>query len=164
MDMEFLSEVRVFFLCGLSGICCGIVYDFIRIIRRIFKPGTVLVLMLDILFWILCAIFTFCMLFFVNYGRVRWYEWFAIAIGAGAYFLSASPMVTEGGTMFFKLLLKLLKFVTAPLFSLIKVIFALFGRFKGKISEKIVKNRLTTARFWFKIKKKMVFYRKYLKK
>lgn len=164
MDMEFLTEVRVFFLCALSGICCGIVYDFIRIIRRIFNPGKAGVLILDVLFWILCAIFTFCMLFLINYGRIRWYEWFSIALGAGVYFLSASPMVTEGGTAFFLLLFKVLKFIIKPIFSLIRPVLAFFAKIKGKISEKIVKNRLTTARFWFKIKKRMVFYGKYLKK
>ena len=164
MDMEFVSELRVFFLCGVCGIVCGIVYDMIRIVRRIVSPGAVGILLLDVLFWILCAFITFGVLFFVNYGRIRWYEWIGIAMGAGAYFLSASPLVTDGGTVFLMLIIKLVKILISPILYIVKVLKLLFGSIKGKISEKIAKNRLTTERFWFRIKKRMMFYCKYLKK
>jgi len=164
MDMEFMSELRVFFLCGVCGIACGIVYDMIRILRRVAKPGATGILLLDILFWIVCAFITFGALFFVNYGRIRWYEWIGILMGAGAYFLSASPLVTDGGTCFLMLVIKLVKILILPILYIAKVLKSLFGGIKRKISEKIAKNRLTTERFWFRIKKRMMFYCKYLKK
>lgn len=164
MDMVFLTELRVFFVCGLCGVACGILYDMFRILRRIFNPGTGVILALDIIFWILCAVITFGMLFYVNYGRIRWYEWLGLAIGAGAYMVSASPLVTDGGTSFFMFLLRVLKLVCSPLFFLVSKLKLMFCRIKGKISKKITKNRLTIGRFWFRIKKRMNFYKNFLKK
>ncbi|MBQ7039179.1 MAG: spore cortex biosynthesis protein YabQ [Clostridia bacterium] len=164
MDMEFLSEIRVFCLCGLLGVACGILYDIIRIIRRVAEFKAVGILIMDILFWVLCACLTFSMLIFINYGRLRWYEWAGIMLGAGSYFLSASPMVTDGGTAFLKCILRLILWLISPVFLVLKGLKAVFGRIKGKFSEKIAKNRLTMGRFWFRIKKRMIFYKKYLKK
>ena len=168
MDMELLFEIRVFFLCGLCGIACGIIYDLIRILRRTLKVGTVMTFLFDILFWILCAVLIFFMLFYANYGRARWYEIAGLTLGAASYFVSVSGMVVDGGVMFLKALLKLvyivLKTVFYPVFFIYKKLSVKFCKIKSFFSKKIRKNRLTMGRFWFKMNKRLLFLNRFMQK
>ena len=168
MDMELLFEIRVFFLCGLCGIACGIIYDLIRILRRTLKVGTVMTFLFDILFWILCAVLIFFMMFYANYGRARWYEVAGLTLGVASYFVSVSGMVVDGGVMFLKTLLKLicviLKTVFYPVFFIYKKLSVKICKIKSFFSKKIRKNRLTMGRFWFKINKRLLFFNKFMQK
>lgn len=168
MDMVLLIEIRVFFLCGLCGIACGIIYDLIRILRRTLKVGNIMTFLLDILFWILCAILIFFMLFYANYGRARWYEVAGLLLGAASYFVSVSGMVVDGGVMFLKTLLKcgyiVLKTVFYPVFFICRKLTVKFCKIKSFFSKKIRKNRLTMGRFWFRINKRLLFLNKFMQK
>lgn len=168
MDTELIFEIRVFFLCGLCGIACAVVYDLLRIIRRVFNAGSKTTFFMDIIFWILCTALTFGMVFYANYGRIRWYEGAGLVLGASAYFLSASRMVTDGGVWFLKLVISLLKnvlkVVLFPFVVILKSLKKIFKKYYTKIRKKTVKNRLTLSRFWFKMKKRVEFYTRFLKK
>lgn len=168
MENELISEVRVFFLCGLCGIACGIVYDLLRVVRRTLNAGTKVTFFFDILFWIICVSLTFGMIFYSNYGVIRWYEGVGLIIGAVAYFLSVSSMITEGGTIVFKFIMKVMKnILKILLFPLIFVFDRLkksFTKKYSKIRKKTTKNMLTLRRFWFKIRKRVEFYAKLLRK
>ncbi len=168
MGNELIVEVRVFFLCGLCGIACGIVYDLLRVIRRTLNAGPKMTFFFDIIFWLICASLTFGMIFYSNYGVIRWYEGVGLIIGAVAYFLSVSHVITEGGTIILKFFMKATKNVFKIL--LFPFLF-IFDRLKKgftkkylKIRKKTTKNMLTLRRFWFKIKKRAEFYAKFLRK
>ncbi len=168
MGNELIVEVRVFFLCGLCGIACGIVYDLLRVIRRTLNAGAKATFFFDILFWIICASLTFGMIFYSNFGIIRWYEGVGLIIGAVAYFLSVSRMITEGGTIILKFFMKVTKNVLKILLFPILFVFSRlkksFAKKYSKIRKKTSKNMLTINRFWFKIKKRVEFYAKLLRK
>ena len=85
MDTGVAFEIRVFFLCGLCGVACSVVYDLFRIARRCLKTGAAATFVLDLLFWLSSAYLTFSMVFYANYGRVRWYEFFGLLLGGFVY-------------------------------------------------------------------------------
>ena len=168
MGNELIVEVKVFFLCGLCGIACGIVYDLLRIIRRTLNAGTKATFAFDILFWIICASLTFGMIFYANYGAIRWYEAVGLIIGAVSYFLSVSRMITEGGTIILnfviKLIQRILKIFLFPFVFLFSIAKKTLAKKYSKIRKKTTKKMLTLKRFWFKIKKRMKFYVKLFRK
>ena len=166
--MIIAVEVRVFFMCGLCGIACGVLYDMFRIIRRAFELKTVATFFMDTVFWILCALLTAGVLFYANYGRLRWYEGVIAVIGAVSYFLSASPLVVDGGVFLVltvkKILYILLKTVFFPLFLVLKLTNRFFCKIKLFFSKKISKNMLTIRNFWFRIKKRMFLFKRFSRK
>lgn len=168
MEIEIAFEIRVFFLCGLCGVACGIVYDLFRIARRCLKAGAAATFVLDMFFWIVCAFLSFGMVFYANYGRLRWYEIFGAVLGCAVYFISASGLVVGGGVRVVNGILKLLggliKILFAPVIFILRLFFKPLCKLFEKISKKIKKNRLTMGRFWFKIKKRLDFYTKILRK
>ena len=124
--MEVAFEIRVFFLCGLCGVACGIVYDLFRIARRCLHAGVTATFILDILFWMVCAFLTFGMVFYANYGRMRWYEVVGILLGGTVYFASVSRLVVDGGVCavdaLCRLLKGVLKLVFFPVFFLLRLL------------------------------------------
>ncbi|MBR4030580.1 MAG: spore cortex biosynthesis protein YabQ [Clostridia bacterium] len=139
MDTELIFEIRVFFLCGLCGIACAVVYDLLRIIRRVFNTGSKMTFFMDIIFWIMCTILTFGMVFYANYGQIRWYEGVGLVLGASVYFLSASKMVTDGGVLFLKFVISLLKNILKVVIFPFAVIFKGLSKFFRKYYIKIRK-------------------------
>lgn len=168
MDTGVAFEIRVFFLCGLCGVACSVVYDLFRIARRCLKTGAAATFVLDLLFWLSSAYLTFSMVFYANYGRVRWYEFFGLLLGGFVYFMSISRWVTDGGVrtvnFFAALINKLLHLLLFPLFFVLKILFRPIFRIHKNFLKKMRKNRLTMGHFWFKIRKRMEFYTKFLRK
>ena len=91
MSGQIVSEGQFLLYCFLSGICITIVYDFLRIFRRIRRHGTVWIAIEDLFFWIAAAIFLFYVLYKTNNGVIRW---FSIA-GAAAGMLIYKSVIGE---------------------------------------------------------------------
>ena len=74
MIAEFLTEELAKILVTiLYGVICAIVYDMVRIIRRVLPHGIVAVSVEDILYWMLMSVCTFVMLIKINDGGIRFY-------------------------------------------------------------------------------------------
>lgn len=87
------DQIWAFLLVTLLGVILGIVYDFYRVIRQIWRPrrwGTILG---DALFWILSTIFAYGFLLYINWGEVRFYVFLALAGGLAVYFKTVSRPV-----------------------------------------------------------------------
>lgn len=79
MSGQIVSEGRFLLYCFLSGICITIVYDCLRIFRRVKKHSTGFVALEDLIFWFAAAAFLFYMLYETNNGIIRWFS----IVGAG---------------------------------------------------------------------------------
>lgn len=82
-----VEELLVFKDALLLGIAMVIVYDILRLFRRILPHGIVWVSIEDILYWLVAGIMIFLLLYYRNDGEFRFYIVFGIAGGALFYYL-----------------------------------------------------------------------------
>lgn len=82
-----VEELLVFKDAFLLGIAMVIVYDILRLFRRILPHGIVWVSIEDILYWLVAGIMIFLLLYYRNDGEFRFYIVFGIASGALLYYL-----------------------------------------------------------------------------
>ena len=94
-----VSGEAVFFLCSvLTGILTMLLYDILRISRRIVKVGTSVVTIEDILFFVVAALMLFYVAYLKNSGEIRWQGFIGGALGAGIYFAVIRNRVVDAGT------------------------------------------------------------------
>lgn len=115
--MIIISEQAFLFLtCVKTGIIMGILYDIIRVIRRIVEHPNWIVHVEDLLYWITCGCFAFVMIFWKNYGQIRSFVFLGILIGGILYFSTVS-------SYFIKIITQIIKsFIIVPIGCIIKVI------------------------------------------
>lgn len=85
MSGQIVNEGHFLFYCFLSGICITVVYDCLRIFRRVKRHGTFWVAIEDLIFWFGAAIFLFYVLYETNNGVIRWFSIAGAAVGMLIY-------------------------------------------------------------------------------
>jgi hypothetical protein len=140
MDIDLTVQAVTFGGACVLGLSLGLVYDFMRILRRrisLRAVGPVL----DLLFWLLCtgALFVFAA---ASGGEVRIFMVAAILLGAAVYFLALSRPVLF-------LLNRVADFLSF-IFHLLLLPFRILGQL-GKNFIKILKNHFHYQARWFKI-------------
>ncbi|MBQ8663084.1 MAG: spore cortex biosynthesis protein YabQ [Eubacterium sp.] len=93
-----LEQGRLF----LSGIVCGVVvwflYDLIRLWRRILPHGTVWMALEDVIFFLVCALVGFQVLYPQSLGQLRVFLILAFGVGSLAYHKLVSPYLIRAGS------------------------------------------------------------------
>ncbi|MDD3765867.1 MAG: spore cortex biosynthesis protein YabQ [Eubacteriales bacterium] len=95
MEITTSNQLFIFGVCVLCGVAVGLLYDFFRIIRRLFKTRQTVAATQDLLFWILVCVVFFAISLNINSGEMRLYQFLGAAIGATAYFLTISKFVVR---------------------------------------------------------------------
>ena len=85
MSQDIVQEVTFFLHSILMGLIITFAYDWIRIFRRLFKHGRVLISVEDLLYWFACGIGVFYMLYRENSGVLRWFAVMGAALGMFFY-------------------------------------------------------------------------------
>ncbi len=94
-----VSGEAIFFLCSvLTGILAMLLYDILRISRRIVAVGTSVVTVEDILFFVVAALMLFYVAYLKNSGEVRWQGFIGGAPGTTVYFVVVRNRVVDAGT------------------------------------------------------------------
>ena len=95
MSAVIIEEVRIFINVIALGMVMQIVYDIIRIFRRLTKRGIIIVAIEDILYWIVASFAIFYYSYEVNNGKFRVYILVGVFLGMilfeisiGKYFVS----------------------------------------------------------------------------
>ena len=122
MTIDTNHELYVFFISFISGIICSAIFDFFRISRKRYKQKTFLINISDVLFWIISCIICYGCIFFTNNGKIRLYEFIAIAIGGFIYFLLLNRFFNVVFVNFFKIIEIILKILLTPTRFLYKII------------------------------------------
>lgn len=130
MSPEIIAELSFLLHCFLMGVFITVLYDVLRIMRRIFPHNATAVSAEDFFYWIICSFLIFAMLIRENDGVLRW---FAVA---GAMTGMILYRKTFGS------------FLVKYLSLLIKRLLHLVGRFLAAILKplNLVKNRLRWRR------------------
>ena len=95
MSLGILEELQFFGLAVLRGIFILILYDLIRIFRRIVPHGVLAVALEDVFYWAGTALLIFQLLYRENDGAVRGYALFAVAAGMLFYHQTVSNWMVE---------------------------------------------------------------------
>ncbi|MDE5717000.1 MAG: spore cortex biosynthesis protein YabQ [Lachnospiraceae bacterium] len=149
MSREIVQELTFFTHSVILGLVITFIYDWVRVLRRLFKHGTVLMSAEDFLFWLACGIGVFYMLYRENDGTLRWFAVLGAAIGMFFYKLIVrDAFVNVMSTCLHKIMwsvFRLLQFVLKPLKSLINAgkTFVLYLGRKLKKCKEFIKKRLT---------------------
>ena len=91
MSQNIVTEAVFAAKCIGMGVLITIAYDILRICRRCVRHSRFLVSLEDFLFWVICAIFIFLVLYQENNGILRWYCIGGALIGMFLYGKLISP-------------------------------------------------------------------------
>ena len=130
----------------LMGLVITVVYDILRIFRRVVRHGTFLVSVEDLLFWVACSFGIFNMLYYENNGMFRWFTVLGAAVGMLIYKKTFSDLFVRSFTALFcqigKILTKVLYFLCTPVRAYI--------RWQKKMVKKAEKKAKSSGRIWKK--------------
>lgn len=149
MSREIVQELTFFTHSVLIGLVITFVYDWIRVLRRLFKHGTLLMSVEDLLFWLACGIGVFYMLYRENNGTLRWFAVLGAAVGMFFYkMIVRDAFVNIMSTCLHKIMwfvFRVLQIVLKPVKRLISAekTFVLYTGRKLKKCKNFIKKRLT---------------------
>lgn len=131
------GEGSLLFLSFLFGIALMLLYDVLRVFRRMIKHGTIFMAVEDVFYWALCAVGIFAMLYQENDGLLRWFVLVGVAVGMLLENSLISPFVVRVFVRIFgtlqKIIGKILRVLTRPL----KKVFIFFRKQLKKVKKAI---------------------------
>ena len=89
------NEASFFAISTLCGMGLVLVYDILRIFRRIVIHGNLWVGIEDICYWCFCTIVVFLLLYQKNAGMLRAFAFFGILVGGAIYSFLFSKFVVK---------------------------------------------------------------------
>ncbi len=85
MSQDIVREVTFFLHSVCMGLLITFVYDWLLIARKLIKHWSFLISVEDLIFWVICGIGVFYMLYKENNGVLRWFAVAGAAIGMLLY-------------------------------------------------------------------------------
>lgn len=156
-----INQELFFFLKSiLTGVLAAFIYDIVRIIRRIIKHGQIMIAVEDGVYWVLCAIFMFVMIYTENDGSVRGFAVIGIILGMVVYHGTVSKWIIRYISLLIHEILKILFKLLYVLLTPIRFIMKRFFKVYKSASKKAGK---TSNNFTKALKKKLKEVRMYLK-
>ena len=90
-----LKELQFIGLAVLSGMLLLILYDMLRIVRRVIAHGVWAVAVEDLCYWMAAVVLVFQLIYQENDGALRGYALFALGVGMAVYHWSVSSWLVE---------------------------------------------------------------------
>lgn len=142
MSVEIINESVFWCCCFLTGIAITIVYDLLRIARRVVRHPYLLVALEDVVFWIFVSGVLFLLLYHMNNGTVRWFAVFGLFVGMLFYKKIFGDFLVIFMSTILERILHLVVAVASPPLKLVKTTFFKgFRTMKGVLRR--LKNKLT---------------------
>jgi spore cortex biosynthesis protein YabQ len=88
-----LSQFHIFFIAECGGLAAGLIYDVLRLMRRIIGAKKALSFVLDTLFWLAGAAITFIVVYVSTSGELRLFHLLGLAAGFILYILTFSRLL-----------------------------------------------------------------------
>lgn len=149
MSQGIVQEVTFFLHSILMGLIITFAYDWILIFRKLFRHGKFWMSVEDFIYWFVCGISVFYMLYRENNGVLRWFAVVGAAIGMIFYKLTIrNRFVSIMSTCIYKIMwfvFRVIQVVLKPLkclFSAIRRCVRFLNKKFKKVKE-FIKKRLT---------------------
>lgn len=105
MSQDIVQEIIFFLHSILMGLVITFAYDWILVFRKLFTHGRFLISLEDLLYWFVCGIGVFYMLYKENNGVLRWFAVMGAALGMLFYkFLIKNHFVNIMSTCIHKIM------------------------------------------------------------
>lgn len=117
MNQVVNTQTVLFLNCILIGVIMGMLYDLIRIFRKIIPHPNWSVQVEDTIYWICCALIGFAILYMHNYGQIRFFVFIGIILGAILYFCTFSIVFMKFATW----LIEVIKHILRTLIHIISI-------------------------------------------
>ena len=117
MNQVVNTQTLLFLTCVLIGGIMGMLYDLIRIFRKIIPHSNWSVQIEDTLYWIICALIGFAVLYMHNYGQIRFFVFIGIILGGVFYLCTFSIVFMKFATW----LIDLIKHIVRTLIHILSI-------------------------------------------
>lgn len=154
--MDIQGQGSLFLCCLLLGGGMGLVYDGLRLVRRMLPHGLWAVQVEDGLYWAAVALGVFEVLLQENHGEVRFFLLMAVFGGMGLYGTVASPWVMKVGETLLRAFGRILFLLFTIIFTPFRLLYLAFGKPAAKILRfcgRKSKKHLQLCKVYVKIKK-----------
>ncbi len=84
--MNANGQIETFVITVVTGMALGLVFDFYRVLRALYRPHWLLTTLADLAYWLLATGLVFLALLFGNWGELRLYAFIGLAFGALGYY------------------------------------------------------------------------------
>lgn len=138
MSLGIIGELQFFGLSLLRGILILLLYDLLRIFRRVVSHGVVAIAMEDLCYWLITALLIFQLIYRENDGAIRGYAIAALGMGMLLYYYTLSKYLVNGMSWILK---KILSFLLKPVHFLWKKVVQV-GRVAIRFYKKKLKKQL----------------------
>ena len=119
MSESIIKEVEFLGYSLLSGVLILILYDILRIFRRVIIHSAGAIGFEDFVYWMLVTFLIFSMMFRENNGAIRWFSVLGIFLGMVLYNMTISLFFVKYVSLVFiklrKIIEKILQFILKPL-------------------------------------------------
>ncbi|MHB8131733.1 MAG: spore cortex biosynthesis protein YabQ [Mobilitalea sp.] len=106
MNHAITIELQFFLISILWGGILLLVYDGLRIVRRLIKHDSFFLAVEDLIFWVLASVFIFAMMYRENNGIIRGFSVMGMAIGMVLYHYIFSEILVNIITKFIRTLIR----------------------------------------------------------
>lgn len=93
--LPVVDQIYAFLLIIGLGMLMGLLFDFYRTIRQVYKPGRWGTIIGDTVFWLIITGVTYAFLLLSIWGEVRFYVFLALGAGVWIYLKYLSPSVLK---------------------------------------------------------------------
>lgn len=122
------NQAYLFFIFIINGILTGLLFDFFRISRKVFKTSNFVTYVEDIIFWILTGCSVLYSIFVFNNGELRLYMFLGIILGAVFYMLFISSYIIKINIKIINIIKKIAKAIFMPIMFIINLIRRMFKK------------------------------------
>ena len=122
MSETIIRDNYFLFYSLVMGISVTVLYDLLRIFRRVVKHGDALISLEDLIYWVVVAISVFYMMHEENNGTMRWFAILGALTGMFIYKKLISNFFVNTISSALNFLLKYLKKVIYILFTPVRVV------------------------------------------
>ena len=135
------QEALLFGIAILVGAGLFLLYDILRIFRRIASHGNIWISVEDFVYWLICTGVVFVMLYWENDGMVRGFALIGLVFGMLIYYLLLSRYVISVNVRILKTVLgyihKVLRFFFGPMIKVGKKVLRFFIKRLKKVARAV---------------------------
>ena len=149
MSQGIVQEITFFLHSVLMGLVITFAYDCVLIFRKLFRHGKFWISVEDFIYWFICGISVFYMLYRENNGVLRWFAVVGAALGMSFYkVIIKNKFINIMSTYIHKIMCFVFRIIQVVLKPLKCLFFGIrrFVRFLNKKFKKVkefIKKRLT---------------------
>jgi spore cortex biosynthesis protein YabQ len=84
--MELYGQLQIFLVTLLTGALLGVIFDFYRVLRGVFRPRFMITTVADLVYWVVATVTVLVSLLLCNWLELRLYVFLGMLGGGVAYY------------------------------------------------------------------------------